>query len=628
MKKIFILLIVMFALAQARAQLVYKLKADSVLITNDSCTAELNLENSTKNIKGFLYNKGNGRTEFRKVTKLNDSTFIMGGDTLVIGGNAKNLATAPLTANGNYTHNWNNKQLFIDSLAQLRMLGTGIGVFGTRKQNLNFKWFGGWYGGPFGRFEVMQTLRNAADTYDSLGMGMLSANSVIQFGALNLGPDNTPNVTSAGVTAGFSGVSVWSMYAGYKISRVTVEPSKVRLEGMDSIMVHGVPSAFTVDAILALGPTLGTTSTDLGFQKVLKISPSAIVGNFGWALTGNTGTNPTSNFIGTTDSQALVIRTKNIEKMRIAADGKVGIGTSNPEMLLNVKNTASCCTAVLLEANYEALAIRSNIANGFPGTRVYNQNGNTYGAFSGRNSDKQIFIVADSGDIAFWTGYPTSQRMTIKANGNISIGSINPVAKLNVAGTGVFTDTLTATTMGNTDSSNRIATTAWVKQQKQTFSQTTTGTVTGTGSETTLISTGAGNLTIPASAWTVGKSYKVTVYGVYSTDSDNPANITLRLKLGSVTIASSGAIFLGSGKSNVPFTVQATFVCRSTGSSGTVFTFGDVTRDGNVDPINNGTSTSTINTTTGQTLDVTVQLSDTSSGNTISAIIVTLEAIN
>ena len=86
MKKIVLLLGVMVCIAGANAQFIYKIKADSVLITNDSCTAELNLENSTKAIKGFLYNKGNGRTDFRKVEKLNDSTLVIGEDTLVVRG--------------------------------------------------------------------------------------------------------------------------------------------------------------------------------------------------------------------------------------------------------------------------------------------------------------------------------------------------------------------------------------------------------------------------------------------------------------------------------------------------------------------------------------------------------------
>lgn len=87
MKKILLLTIAVISANVVFSQFIYKIKADSVLITNDSCVAELNLENSTKNIKGFLYNRGNGRTEFRKgVIKLNDSTYLIGADTLHTGG--------------------------------------------------------------------------------------------------------------------------------------------------------------------------------------------------------------------------------------------------------------------------------------------------------------------------------------------------------------------------------------------------------------------------------------------------------------------------------------------------------------------------------------------------------------
>jgi hypothetical protein len=86
MKKVLLFLIVLLGFSVAKAQFVYKIKADSVLITNDSCTAELIIENSTKNVKGFLVNKGNGRTEFRRATQLTDSSFIVAGDTILIRG--------------------------------------------------------------------------------------------------------------------------------------------------------------------------------------------------------------------------------------------------------------------------------------------------------------------------------------------------------------------------------------------------------------------------------------------------------------------------------------------------------------------------------------------------------------
>lgn len=55
-----------------------------------------------------------------------------------------------------------------------------------------------------------------------------------------------------------------------------------------------------------------------------------------WTLTGNAGTNPATNFIGTTDAQDVVLRTNNTERMRVEAAGDVGIGTANPNHNLHV----------------------------------------------------------------------------------------------------------------------------------------------------------------------------------------------------------------------------------------------------------------------------------------------------
>ena len=52
-----------------------------------------------------------------------------------------------------------------------------------------------------------------------------------------------------------------------------------------------------------------------------------------WQITGNAGTNPTNNFVGTTDNVALVFRTNNAERMRITNVGRVGINNPTPNAL-------------------------------------------------------------------------------------------------------------------------------------------------------------------------------------------------------------------------------------------------------------------------------------------------------
>jgi hypothetical protein len=54
---------------------------------------------------------------------------------------------------------------------------------------------------------------------------------------------------------------------------------------------------------------------------------------------------------------------------------------------------------------------------------------------------------------------------TAQGSAAIGLSTNTPLAKLHVVGTGLFTDTLTITTMGTPDSSDRAASTAWVKRQ-------------------------------------------------------------------------------------------------------------------------------------------------------------------
>src|SRR5678815_5352377 len=60
-------------------------------------------------------------------------------------------------------------------------------------------------------------------------------------------------------------------------------------------------------------------------------------GGSGWLLSGNSGTDPLNQFLGTTDAVDFVVRTNNVERMWVMGTGNIGIGTANPGSALDIK---------------------------------------------------------------------------------------------------------------------------------------------------------------------------------------------------------------------------------------------------------------------------------------------------
>ncbi len=65
-----------------------------------------------------------------------------------------------------------------------------------------------------------------------------------------------------------------------------------------------------------------TVGIENGTAQTVNLSALDNTGN-DWSINGNSGTNPTTNFIGTTDNQDLAFRTNNVEKVRITAKGQI-----------------------------------------------------------------------------------------------------------------------------------------------------------------------------------------------------------------------------------------------------------------------------------------------------------------
>lgn len=99
-----------------------------------------------------------------------------------------------------------------------------------------------------------------------------------------------------------------------------------------------------------------------------------------WRILGNAGTNPTTNFLGTTDAQDLAFRTNNSEIVRFKTDGSVGIGTTTTNGMLDIRNNIDKSYGIFLDNNKTTTGTTYGIYLDFDNT--YAGNATNFGIYS------------------------------------------------------------------------------------------------------------------------------------------------------------------------------------------------------------------------------------------------------
>lgn len=191
----------------------------------------------------------------------------------------------------------------------------------------------------------------------------------------------------------------------------------------------------------------GNTAVSPGFYyndgtQWIRLASSPQADN-NWSLTGNTGTNPSNNYLGTTDNTALQFKTRNFSRFEITS----GTNEANGGRLRAFTNGTAAQPIYSWNSNVgtgmfqQAANVLGFSTNATERFRIPNANqvhamaeGTAAAPFYSWSSDSDIGMYRiGANTLGFSTG--GSERVRVGSNGNVSIGtSANATEKLEVQG--------------------------------------------------------------------------------------------------------------------------------------------------------------------------------------------------
>lgn len=162
------------------------------------------------------------------------------------------------------------------------------------------------------------------------------------------------------------------------------------------------------------------------------------------------------------------------------------------------------------------------------------------------------------------------------------------------------------------------------------YTSTATATVANTGAATSIIGSGVGVSTLPASFFVPGKTVRLTIKGIFSCTATPTVNLIVAL--GGTTVASTGAVALAGTIANNLFELTVDLTCRSVGGSGTVMGNGSFTYQKSTNAPTTlqmvNVAATTVDTTAALALTATLTWGAADALNTLSAQITSIQVLN